>query len=342
MNSEVNYGEMIESLFKITGISDLSNPEIEISYDADILKFEKLDFDNALYNIELIENNPGKLRVKVKKANTQTAFSDQLFKILWSSKREGDAVITSTTNSNQTGEMTSVATIKIKNKDYTVLQKHVEKLYNLVNESKKLRNNFSVYMFMNMDTLLQKCDDLLARDIKTLTEDEVAYYIQKIETEKSVLDVYSNKKEALKVLIDENTMRNKDDYTAESWENFAVALKTVKNVLDDPNASIQQLDEAIAMLNRVADQLVKKTPSKPVDPVVPVPPTDPMQPEEPKAPDAGNSQSPNNENEVKQGVDTGDQTNALFYITIAMIAGCGLILVFKKLKKQENAYNEIK
>ena len=73
-------------------------------------------------------------------------------------------------------------------------------------------------------------------------------------------------KSVLEALIGECGSINAEGYTAESWNVFAEALKQAKDVLDNPDATKKDVDEAIEKLQLAKDGLKKEKPTTPVAP----------------------------------------------------------------------------
>lgn len=64
-------------------------------------------------------------------------------------------------------------------------------------------------------------------------------------------------KTALQAAYDANRNLVETEYTAESWAELVEALEAAKAVLDDPNATQAEIDEALAALNAAVEGLVK-------------------------------------------------------------------------------------
>ena len=64
-------------------------------------------------------------------------------------------------------------------------------------------------------------------------------------------------KTALQAKVDEAAELNEENYTAESWADFAAALADAQDVLDNEEAAQEQVDEALAVLTAAIDGLVE-------------------------------------------------------------------------------------
>ena len=120
-------------------------------------------------------------------------------------------------------------------------------------------------------------------------------------------------KSKLQAAYDKYSKYDAKDYTAESWKNFAQALENAKTVLNDGEATQDEVDKALDALNAAEKALVKVKPITPEKP----------KPEQPK---------PEKPNKPNTPVKTGDEAPVL--PLTATVAGMGLAiaLLLKKRK----------
>ena len=77
-----------------------------------------------------------------------------------------------------------------------------------------------------------------------------------------MLEFKGGDKETLKVNIELVEKLNKNDYTKESWENLQAKLSIAKEVYEDENALVDEIEEAINNLQDAINSLVKKDVNK--------------------------------------------------------------------------------
>lgn len=77
-----------------------------------------------------------------------------------------------------------------------------------------------------------------------------------------MLEFKGGDKETLKVNIELVEKLNKNDYTKESWENLQAKLSIAKEVYEDENALVDEIEEAINNLQDAINTLVKKDVNK--------------------------------------------------------------------------------
>lgn len=111
----------------------------------------------------------------------------------------------------------------------------------------------------------------------------------------------------------ENVIKNKNDYTQGSYAKFELALENAKTVLANPDATQQEIDDALKLLQKYLSELVKAPAIEGPDKVTPTP------------------ESPKNGSNIK----TVDATNVSLLVMMTSISLLALILTYrrKKLKK---------
>ena len=129
-------------------------------------------------------------------------------------------------------------------------------------------------------------------------------------------DVVVVDKSKLQAVYDKYSKYDVKDYTAESWKNFAQALENAKTVLNDGEATQDEVDKAFDALNIAQKVLIK---------IEPTTPEKPGKPQKPNKPDTDNPI-------------TGDQTNLGVYVSLLTMSGLLLAIlgVLKKRKSLEN------
>ena len=104
------------------------------------------------------------------------------------------------------------------------------------------------------------------------------------------------------------------DYTTDSWQAFEDAYKKAEEVLNNPNATQEEVDEALKNLSAARANLKKATSGEPTG----------QKPTQPKG-----QIRPSQVNLKGRGVNTGDTSNLLRYGMLLVLAS-GTIVVLKK------------
>ena len=177
------------------------------------------------------------------------------------------------------------------------------------------KNNFTADSWKDFEKALKEAKKVL--DDKKATQDEVdAAYDALEKAEQALVPVQQPEKvdkSKLQAAYDKYSKYDAKDYTAESWKNFAQALENAKTVLNDGEATQDEVDKALDALNAAEKALVKVKPITPEKP----------KPEQPK---------PEKPNKPNTPVKTGDEAPVL--PLTATVAGMGLAiaLLLKKRK----------
>ena len=119
-------------------------------------------------------------------------------------------------------------------------------------------------------------------------------------------------KAALQAKVDEYGKLNAKDYTEGSWSGFSKALEDAKAVLQNENATQDDVDKALAALDTAYGTLEKSQ-------IPQTPPTNPTEPTKPAKPTT--SEKPNNQKPVK----TGDPASVFGIFSSMMLAGSYLL-----------------
>ncbi|AIY85170.1 F5/8 type C domain protein [Clostridium baratii str. Sullivan] len=146
-------------------------------------------------------------------------------------------------------------------------------------------------------------------------------------------------KTELKDLYNEAIKLQSSDYTSESFMAFKKALNSAKDVIDNENATINEVTNALNNLKEAIDNLVINNPNPTPEPEDPEKPEKPVEPEKPNGndtnkPDNNVNNESNNENkeEINDIPETGGvvQTSVLFAGIISSLSG---LAILKKRRK---------
>ena len=252
----------------------------------------------------------------------------------WSRKfllnyRNGTAVVGKANNSDQKGKYIGVDTIEnIKQLGDDDLD--LDELKELVNNKK----NENLYT----EDSYKKYADIYADASKILTTDGLKYSIQKdvdeavkkLKDAQAQLEIKVNKDELDKLYTDKKDFKE-ESYTADSWKVFKDALLKAQEVLNNENATQEEVNQAYGALKEATDALKTKT-------------TTPSE-EETKGDKLGNTngqgdnqkgqttQERNAINRNKSKVKTGDNMKVVPYALLMMAAAGGYVTVCRRNKE---------
>ena len=252
----------------------------------------------------------------------------------WSRKfllnyRNGTAVVGKANNSDQKGKYIGVDTIEnIKQLGDDDL--NLDELKELVNNKK----NENLYI----EDSYKKYADIYADASKILTTDGLKYSIQKdvdeavkkLKDAQAQLEIKVNKDELDKLYTDKKDFKE-ESYTADSWKVFKDALLKAQEVLNNENATQEEVNQAYGALKEATDALKTKT-------------TTPSE-EETKGDKLGNTngqgdnqkgqttQERNAINRNKSKVKTGDDMKVVPYALLMMAAAGGYVTVCRRNKE---------
>lgn len=252
----------------------------------------------------------------------------------WSRKfllnyRNGTAVVGKANNSDQKGKYIGVNTIEnIKQLGDDDLD--LDELKELVNNKK----NENLYT----EDSYKKYADIYADASKILTTDGLKYSIQKdvdeavkkLKDAQAQLEIKVNKDELDKLYTDKKDFKE-ESYTADSWKVFKDALLKAQEVLNNENATQEEVNQAYGALKEATDALKTKT-------------TTPSE-EETKGDKLGNTngqgdnqkgqttQERNAINRNKSKVKTGDDMKVVPYALLMMAAAGGYVTVCRRNKE---------
>lgn len=252
----------------------------------------------------------------------------------WSRKfllnyRNGTAVVGKANNSDQKGKYIGVNTIEnIKQLGDDDLD--LDELKELVNNKK----NENLYT----EDSYKKYADIYADASKILTTDGLKYSIQKdvdeavkkLKDAQAQLEIKVNKDELDKLYTDKKDFKE-ESYTADSWKVFKDALSKAQEVLNNENATQEEVNQAYGALKEATDALKTKT-------------TTPSE-EETKGDKLENTngqgdnqkgqttQERNAINRNKSKVKTGDNMKVVPYALLMMAAAGGYVTVCRRNKE---------
>lgn len=252
----------------------------------------------------------------------------------WSRKfllnyRNGTAVVGKANNSDQKGKYIGVDTIEnIKQLGDDDLD--LDELKELVNNKK----NENLYT----EDSYKKYADIYADASKILTTDGLKYSIQKdvdeavkkLKDAQAQLEIKVNKDELDKLYTDKKDFKE-ESYTADSWKVFKDALSKAQEVLNNENATQEEVNQAYGALKEATDALKTKT-------------TTPSE-EETKGDKLENTngqgdnqkgqttQERNAINRNKSKVKTGDNMKVVPYALLMMAAAGGYVTVCRRNKE---------
>lgn len=144
-------------------------------------------------------------------------------------------------------------------------------------------------------------EDAVAKDVEEA--------INKIEKAIEVLEIRQEVINKQQLLENVNKMKEQvaemssEDYTAETWNALMEAITNAETVVENNEASAEEITQAIEMINKAYASLEKVTTTEPVEPI------------EPEKPDTEDKDTSSN------GTNTGDTTNTEALILMLLVAG---------------------
>ncbi|WP_238654374.1 S-layer homology domain-containing protein [Paenibacillus piscarius] len=139
---------------------------------------------------------------------------------------------------------------------YTVLKVDKTALGNKVNEAGTLNEKeYTPESWANLELELTEANDVL--NDPNATQEQVDAAVTKLTDAIGQLEKIKVDKTALEGKLTEAGKLDKKEYTAESWANLETELAEANTVLNDPNATQEQVDAAVTKLTDAIDQLEK-------------------------------------------------------------------------------------
>lgn len=197
----------------------------------------------------------------------------------------------------------------------------VEGLNALIKEAKEMKNeDYTEESWNGLQSKIKEAEELAKSENPDANDVEV----MKKELRKAMTALVLNPKkdeptndgkDALREAVEKYSKYDEKDYTAETWKVFADALDAAKKVLDDNNATEQQIKDALAALEKAADELVSVNNNG-------------------NGNNNGNDNSKPNKPNTQNGTtvpETADATPIGLWLALLVVAG-GSIFYFKKRK----------
>ena len=186
-----------------------------------------------------------------------------------------------------------------------------EKLTNKINDAKEIENNnYSIESWSRFEKALLEA--IIVNEDSNATQEQVDKALKTLDDAIKDLKAPSDTSE-LETVIDKANKLDASKYTEKSWNALQNAIDAGNKVLENKDATQEEINAAVDAINNAIDKLEVK----PVDPDKPAKPEKPMDPVKP----------------AKPGVATGDNTNFMAIGTL-LVAATGIALLKKK--KKEN------
>ena len=186
-----------------------------------------------------------------------------------------------------------------------------EKLTNKINDAKEIENNnYSIESWSRFEKALLEA--IIVNEDSNATQEQVDKALKTLDDAIKGLKAPSDTSE-LETVIDKANKLDASKYTEKSWNALQNAIDAGNKVLENKDATQEEINAAVDAINNAIDKLEVK----PVDPDKPAKPEKPMDPVKP----------------TKPGVATGDNTNFMAIGTL-LVAATGIALLKKK--KKEN------
>ena len=186
-----------------------------------------------------------------------------------------------------------------------------EKLTNKINDAKEIENNnYSIESWSRFEKALLEA--IIVNKDSNATQEQVDKALKTLDDAIKGLKAPSDTSE-LETVIDKANKLDASKYTEKSWNVLQNAIDVGYKVLENKDATQEEINAAVDAINNAIDKLEVKSlnPDKPVEPERPMEPVKPTKP----------------------GVVTGDNTNFMAIGTL-LVAATGIALLKKK--KKEN------
>lgn len=186
-----------------------------------------------------------------------------------------------------------------------------EKLTDKINDAKEIENNnYSIESWSRFEKTLLEA--IIVNKDSNATQEQVDKALKTLDDAIKGLKAPSDTSE-LETVIDKANKLDASKYTEKSWNVLQNAIDAGNKVLENKDATQEEINAAVDAINNAIDKLEVK----PVDPDKPAKPEKPIDPVKP----------------TKPGVATGDNTNFMAIGTL-LVAATGIALLKKK--KKEN------
>lgn len=194
-------------------------------------------------------------------------------------------------------------------------------------ENKKDANTYTDDSYQAYETVYNEAAEVLTTDgLKYATQKDVDQAVEKLQKAQDALVVKVSKDELNKLYTDKKDLKE-TDYTADSWKTFKDALKNAQDVLQNEDATQDEVDQALASLQNAVNSL--KTVSGNND----QPNQKPNDQGQSTKPSTGKGHTNKTSSTKKHSkVKTGDDMIVVPYALLAMAAAGGYIALQRKNK----------
>lgn len=274
------------------------------------------------FNVYFTEGHvPSKLVIKV--GDSILAETDDLhagFNQISTDAFTADSVTIEITNGDSYVELKEIEVMNLAEETESVNKSVLQALYDANKD--KTQGDYTDYSWdsfvMALDAAKKVLDDPEATqeevDQATLDLQDAIAHLTKVAVDKS----------ELQALYDANKDKVQGDYTDESWQAFANALAAAKAVLEDADASQEEVDGALKALQNAIDGLKEST-------------TEPGGSDEPENPgessnpdDSGTSSEPNEPDDGEDTPATGFSGVAELLMLSALLVSAAAIILIRK------------
>ena len=217
----------------------------------------------------------------------------------------------------------AITELKEKEEEVVVDKSELQKLYN-ENKDKK-QGNYTDESWSRFAEALEKSKVVL--DNAEATQEEVN--AAKSNLEKAITELEEKEEEVvvnkgeLQNLYNKNKDKKQGNYTDESWSRFAEALGKAKEVLDNAEATQEEVNTAKSNLEKAILSLKEKQDETPKP-----------DPGELENEDSAKPEKPDENNYENNDVKTGDSSSILLFGTAFLSTAAGVILSLKKRKRE--------
>ena len=194
-------------------------------------------------------------------------------------------------------------------------------------KNKKDANTYTDDSYQAYETVYNEAAEVLTTDgLKYATQKDVDQAVEKLQKAQDALVVKVSKDELNKLYTDKKDLKE-TDYTADSWKAFKDALKNAQDVLQNEDATQDEVDQALASLQNAVNSL--KTVSGNND----QPNQKPNDQGQSTKPSTGKGHTNKTSSTKKHSkVKTGDDMIVVPYALLAMAAAGGYIALQRKNK----------
>ena len=228
---------------------------------------EDIDTNLEINIVNSIENSidKGQLQKVVDEANSlnEYDYTDDSLKEYKRVLEEAKALLV---NEGATQEEVNNMVTSLRNA-IDALVSYNEELRNLVSQGNSISeeelDKLIPIVVEEFKTALEEAAAILEDEEATHEEIDEAY--EKLSSAIDNLNVYKGNKTNIAKIVDKINGLNEEDYTSDSWSILNGALVNAKKVLDDANATVDDVANIEKELNSALDGLIKNTPNNGVE-----------------------------------------------------------------------------